>query len=256
MSQIVGGTVSYERLVKTGDYENKKLAVTLTFTVDDGDDLGVLEERATKRAIHLVEQGLKNPVIIAPTTQEIAASAQVQAKELSDKKSVRAPKKEKVFNDVIEPGVKVDTSKKTDWPEGQVNGGKDRTVTDALKAAEPPPRIIDTGKKIEPSTMVFPGDSRAAGNAELVSGAVPSSGIDRTVQTITEDVNWDAVGDDTAEIDNVTLVKTVSAATGRGADKAAIRRLFEPLLPKGSLVQLSNLPQEHRKTFLAEVAKL
>ena len=43
MGQVTGGRVTYSRTVKTGDFENKKVEVELTFTVaDDSDHADIL----------------------------------------------------------------------------------------------------------------------------------------------------------------------------------------------------------------------
>jgi len=38
MTNVTGGVVKYERTVKTGDFENKKLSVELSFNVEEGTD--------------------------------------------------------------------------------------------------------------------------------------------------------------------------------------------------------------------------
>lgn len=51
MAQISGGTVSYERRVKTGDYEHKHAAVTLTFSVGDGENYADVFDLASRQAV-------------------------------------------------------------------------------------------------------------------------------------------------------------------------------------------------------------
>lgn len=50
MSQINGGEISYGRTVKTGDYENKRCDVKVSFSVGDGEDHGDVVALAGKIA--------------------------------------------------------------------------------------------------------------------------------------------------------------------------------------------------------------
>ena len=50
MGKITGGEIKYGRTVKTGDFENKRVDVALTFTVEDGEDHADIVQAAAKEA--------------------------------------------------------------------------------------------------------------------------------------------------------------------------------------------------------------
>jgi len=50
MAKITGGEVKYGRTLKTGDFENKRVDVALSFTVDDGEDHAPILQAAAKEA--------------------------------------------------------------------------------------------------------------------------------------------------------------------------------------------------------------
>lgn len=239
MTTLTGGSVTYTQRVKTGDYEHKEVAITLNF---EGDIAASAVEQARDHA----RRGLEL-IPAKPTLAERVEAAKPAA-----------PKREKNKTAPLPIGPHTE-AKADDFPgEGQVNGGKTRTVAEQLAAAEPPARIVDTGQKVDPSKMVYPGDSKAASNADLIAGVVPPSGVDRT-QPPAQEPSWEdppAAANDTPEVSNDHLVKTVTAAVGRGIGQPAIRKLFEPLLPKGSEIKLSLIPQAHRQAFLDQVAQL
>ena len=49
-SQITGGEVGFGRTVKTGDFENKRVDVKLSFTVGDGEDYSTILGLAAQQA--------------------------------------------------------------------------------------------------------------------------------------------------------------------------------------------------------------
>lgn len=266
MSQITGGVVEYERLVKTGDYENKKLKVTLTFAIDEGDNNSNLDEVARNRAILLVEQGLHmKPSLIVEKTIPVAQpeegrSAKIAAANAAEKvipgplvphgfpekagEMSTPPKKARKA-----PPLTEDVVEAKGWPEGQVNGGQDRTLKQQLEASVE--ATAPASKHIDPSSMVFPGDSRAASTADLMTGAVPSHGIDRTHQA-----EGDFPGDEPVkEISAAVLTAACGAAANRvPADK--VRKLRASYLPAGSEQKVSLIPGEKRAAFLAELEAL
>lgn len=249
MSQITGGTVEYERRVKTGDYEHKHLKVTLSFTSDEPNSN--MDEIARSRAILLVEQGLQTKVtvgglivpegkgnVVEQAKPEVVSSAKIEAANSAPPKKTLAKAKAPPLTEDVFVG-------------GTVNGGETRTVKQqleaSLKATAPPARIIDTGEKVDPSAMRFPDDSRAASNADLITGTVPAAGIDRTATD-----PWDkpAIA---AEITRDTMVKHINSATGnRGVNPEVIHKLINTYGVK----TLSEVPQDKRVAFLAEVDKL
>jgi hypothetical protein len=293
MSQITGGSVTYERRVKTGDYEHKHLACTLTFTIDEGDTKSSLDEVARSRAIVLVEQGLRAEITDSSIKLPGVDPAKVVAADPPSQTTVKPPRRKPVVappltNDVVHEDPAA--------IEGQVNAGKTRTVAE-LQAKAPEGRklaVIGTGvhgikmltptvallanngqertlwpdgqkiekdaegnilepldfgpgAKVDPAAMNFPSDSKAAGNAELISGAVPPGGIDRTAPAI----DWEQpVGP--VEITNDGLVKACNSATARGVNAENIRKL----LPSYGAEKLSVIPQEKRAAFLLELGKL
>lgn len=243
MSQITGGEVVYLRRVKTGDYEHKELKVTLTFSINDGDKSSNLDEVARSRALLLVEQGLRMQVT---TGGLVIPAASVEhappAEKVPPAKKATAPRKAPPLTD----DVQIVEKKVDEWAagpaEGQVNDGKDRTLKQQLEASlrEPPaPRIIDTGEKVEPSKMVFPGDSRAASSADLMSGAVPSSGVDRS-QATTAEAEW---AEAAPEVSNATLTAACSATSSRLNNPQRVKKVIALYLP-------ANLPEPQRKVFL------
>ena len=50
MGKITGGEVSYGRTMKTGDFENKRVDVKLSFSVEDGEDHTAILQAAAKEA--------------------------------------------------------------------------------------------------------------------------------------------------------------------------------------------------------------
>ena len=69
MGKITGGEIKYGRTVKTGDFENKRVDVALTFTVEDGEDHTAIVQAAAKEAHDKAHAmlGLKVPVDAKPT---------------------------------------------------------------------------------------------------------------------------------------------------------------------------------------------
>jgi hypothetical protein len=93
--------------------------------------------------------------------------------------------------------------------------------------------------------MIYPGDSKAASNADLITGAVPSSGIDRSI-------DWDAPAKEAAEITPAALVQACNAATARGVNPEVIKAL----LPAYGAAKLSLIAADKRAAFIAEVGRL
>jgi hypothetical protein len=115
MAQITGGKVSYGRTVKTGDYENKKVEVELTFSVDPGENYAELFDLASRQVVRRCEEMVKGkewaaaeavtakatesatwtaPTDVKPTTVEA-----VGAGEAKPKRGPGRPKKEAVAKD-------------------------------------------------------------------------------------------------------------------------------------------------------------
>ena len=58
MLRISGGEVTYGRTVKTGDYENKRMDIKLSFGCDDGDDYDTLIAMAGQIALRRCHDAL------------------------------------------------------------------------------------------------------------------------------------------------------------------------------------------------------
>lgn len=101
MTNITGGIVRYERSVKTGDYESKKFAVELTFSVADGQDNGLeLADRIGSQTVELVHVKLGLKPGAAPAAVSGAGVMQTASRTKADleaeaaaKLAANAPKK-------------------------------------------------------------------------------------------------------------------------------------------------------------------
>jgi len=108
MAQITGGKVSYGRTVKTGDYENKRCDVELTFAVDIGEDYEHVFSLASRQAVRKLHEilGLKAPAEVetvkatesatwaAPADVKPTAVEAVGAGEAKPKRGPGRPKKD------------------------------------------------------------------------------------------------------------------------------------------------------------------
>lgn len=254
MASITGGTVTYTQRVKTGDYEHKEAQVTLNF---EGD----LAASALEQARNHCQQGL-GLVAPKPTLAERVAAAPAGARQqleasvaATDPAKIETPKATKVTKapkatkatpltqDVLEDPAAI---------EGQVNGGQTRSIKELAEAAEkaegPLAVVGDTGQKVDPASMTYPSDSRAAANADLMTGAVPASGIDRTAPAVSGDFGVEV----SVTITDDILVKTVNAAIARGVNPENVRKL----LPAYNATKLSLVPADRRADFVATVGKL
>jgi hypothetical protein len=84
MAQITGGKVSYGRTVKTGDYENKRCDVELTFSVADGEDYEQMFSLASRQAVRKLEEMLgltsvKVPEMVKRATESASWTAPAPA---------------------------------------------------------------------------------------------------------------------------------------------------------------------------------
>jgi len=70
-SQITGGEVGFGRTVKTGDFENKRVDVKLSFTVGDGEDYSTILALAAQQAHAKCHEmlGLREKPLPAPANQ-------------------------------------------------------------------------------------------------------------------------------------------------------------------------------------------
>ena len=88
MSHITGGMVSYERTVKTGDYENKKFRVELSFSVEDGEDYTLIFNHAALATVAKVHEmlGIRGAAKVVQAVGVTPQSA-TEAKELYAEKA-------------------------------------------------------------------------------------------------------------------------------------------------------------------------
>ena len=83
MGKITGGEVSYGRTMKTGDFENKRVDVKLSFSVEDGEDHTAILDAAAKEAHGKAHAmlGIKKP---DPAPEPVATSVP-QTPKVADK---------------------------------------------------------------------------------------------------------------------------------------------------------------------------
>lgn len=108
MGKITGGEVSYGRTMKTGDFENKRVDVKLSFSVEEGEDHTAILQAAAREAhdkAHAMlgvkkpdppaEPAAKTSVPVTPTKEEAVATATAKADNLVKARAAKAAKVEK-----------------------------------------------------------------------------------------------------------------------------------------------------------------
>ena len=73
---IAGGSVTYGRTVKPADYESKKVEVTLSFGLDEGEDADAMAALVIEKARRLAEDVIAGKKPAAPAVDTKAADAQ------------------------------------------------------------------------------------------------------------------------------------------------------------------------------------
>ncbi len=93
MAQITGGKVSYGRTVKTGDYENKRIDVEMTFSVAEGEDYGHIFDLVSRQVARRVEEMARGKewAVAEPLKPELPSGAAPAETVLPAGKSVTAP---------------------------------------------------------------------------------------------------------------------------------------------------------------------
>lgn len=129
MSAITNGTVRYERTVKTGDYENKKAAVELVFSVEDGESHEVILNSALKTAHDKVHQtlGIKSasasaasvpatdaPPKAAPVKPKTRTKADIEAEHPANAKAVETKQAISTGAERVDPAAVTDASEVQD----------------------------------------------------------------------------------------------------------------------------------------------
>jgi len=97
MGNITGGSVSYGRTMKTGDFENKRVDVTLDFRVEDGEAHNTIFQAAAKEAHTKAHAMLgikpaaaqeaaiaKTETVVEPKADKAAAAAAMNKKEATE----------------------------------------------------------------------------------------------------------------------------------------------------------------------------
>lgn len=152
MAKITGGEVTYGRTVKTGDYENKRVDVKLTFTVEDDADHSAILQAAAKEAHAKAHEmlgikpamiaavdNMKAGAIIAAGAKEAAAAALNEADKA--KRGPGRPPKDKA--ETMPPGLKIVEAKAEPEKTVEEQIGEDLAEFNE-DAAEAQPDITDT----------------------------------------------------------------------------------------------------------------
>lgn len=80
MTVVTGGVVRYERTLKTGDFENKKIALELSFILSDDDNMDAALDKVGDQAVAFVHGKLGiNEVATKVKTMHAAAAGKVPA---------------------------------------------------------------------------------------------------------------------------------------------------------------------------------
>ena len=136
MAHISGGEVCYGRTVKTGDFENKRVDVKLTFGVDDGEDVEAILTKVSITAVRKAHEMLGIP---APA----AATAAVAPKSVETAKAGKAGAA--AVTKVEKAQTKPDAAETVEEPKAQISTGAERVdpaqVADELD--ETPADITD-----------------------------------------------------------------------------------------------------------------
>ena len=97
MAHISGGEVCYGRTVKTGDFENKRVDVKLTFGVDDGEDVEAILTKVSITAVRKAHEMLGIPApaaataAVAPKSVETAKAGKAGAAAVTKVEKTQMP---------------------------------------------------------------------------------------------------------------------------------------------------------------------
>lgn len=193
MAHISGGEVTYGRTVKTGDYENKRVDVKLTFGVDEGEDVEAILTKVSITAVRKAHEMLGIPAPAAATAAVAPKSAATTAK-------------------ATEAAAAVTAVEKTQKPA--------KAPKPAAETVEEPAQISTGAERVDPAQVADELDEPAA-------------------EKIT-----DAQLADAAKTKNASL-----------KDPVRIKALRDKYAGKTPSI-LSEIPQEKRAEFLAELKKM
>ena len=191
MAHISGGEVTYGRTVKTGDYENKRVDVKLTFGVDDGEDVETILTKVSITAVRKAHEMLGISVPAAATAAVAPKSAATTAK-------------------ATEAAAAVTAVEKTQKPA--------KAPKPAAETVEEPAQISTGAERVDPAQ----------------------------------------VADELDEVAPITDAQLADAAKTKNAslkDPVRIKALRDKYAGKTPSI-LSEIPQEKRAEFLAELKKM
>lgn len=217
MTTLTNGVVKYERTVKTGDYENKKLSIELSFNIEEGaaaDPAGIVDQ-----AIDLVHTklGLK---AAAPRSTSVA---EIVAKALETKAAETANKAAAV----------------------------DTTAADAAKAAF----AAKNEKEAKAAAAKAAKDAKDAKAAAEKQQQIQTQPEDRKPAEIVEDFvdlgDDDLMNGDAPEITDKDLQDKITARNGVIKSAVSIKKLIGKYAPTAG-----QIPQVQRAKFLEELAVL
>jgi|ERR1700688_74368 len=136
MAHISGGEVTYGRTVKTGDYENKRIDVKLTFGVDEGEDVTAILDRVSLLALNKAHEILGLPqkkveAVVPQTAKTVKAAKEATAAVTAVETTQKATKP--AAETVEEPKAQISTGAERVDP-AQVADELDETPADIMDA--------------------------------------------------------------------------------------------------------------------------
>jgi len=102
MAHITGGEVTFERRLKTGDYEHKHAAVKMSFSVDESEDVEAILNRTSLLALTKAHEMLGLKVTPALTATAKSQTKTTAAKGAAGVAAVKAVEKTQVDASVVE----------------------------------------------------------------------------------------------------------------------------------------------------------
>lgn len=141
MGKITGGEVEYGQTVKTGDYENKKVSVKLTFAVEDGEDYNEVLNSVAHEA-HAKAKQMLGAKAAAPVTPKPAATPKPAMKPTKEASAAAMNAREAEGEDMSEFNEDADEAQ-PEIPDDAMSSAMNRTVA-RLKAVhgQAAPKLI------------------------------------------------------------------------------------------------------------------
>lgn len=165
MASITGGTVSYSRTVKISDYEPKKAEVTLSFGVDEGEDvekiLGYVSNLALAQTHKILGLKVSVETVAAAVSQTKATAANGKAAAaIVTAEEVRQAEKPQISTG----GERVDPAQVVDEIIEDTPPVTDAMLTDAAKT---------TNKKINDPVRIKALRDKYAGKSPSILSEIP-----------------------------------------------------------------------------------